>query len=90
MSTVTSPQAFDATVICKGAWRSARSRGTSCLYLGDVGESNEVRDETDYRNEDLLPGSQDVRIFIHQGCNEPLHGAELWQKIYTKDMSVSI
>lgn len=58
------------------------------LYLGDVGESNEIRDETDYCNEDLLPGSQEMRILIHQGCNEAFHGAELWEKVYTKDTNL--
>lgn len=59
------------------------------LYLGDVGESNEIRDETDYCNEDLLPGSQEMRILIHQGCNEPFHSAELQEKVCTKDICVS-
>lgn len=60
------------------------------MYLGDVGESNEIRDEADYRDEDLLPGSQEMRILIHQGCNKPFHGAELWKKLYTKDIYISI
>lgn len=67
-------------------WRHKHSH----LYLGDVGESNEVRDEADYCNEDLLPGSQDSRILIHQGCNEPLHRAELGEKAFTKEIYIFI
>lgn len=59
-------------------------------YLGDVGESNEIGDEADHSNEDLLPGSQEMRILIHQGCNEPFHSAELREKVYTKDTYVRI
>lgn len=59
-------------------------------YLGDVGEANEVGDETDDGNEDLLPGSQEVRILIHQGCDEPFHSAELQQRVYSKDTQVRI
>lgn len=47
------------------------------LYLRDVGEANDERDEADNEDEDLLPLPQLQGVLVHQSGDEAFHRAEL-------------
>lgn len=48
-----------------------------CLYLRDVGEADDERDEADNEDEDLLPPPQQHGVLVHQSGDEAFHRAEL-------------
>lgn len=47
------------------------------LYLRDVGEADDERDEADNEDEDLLPLPQQQGVLVHQSGDEAFHRAEL-------------